>query len=111
MSSEFVWGKPSIHRDFLRHGSDVQWRWRDLAAEVVSSAGDVRESCWRHHVPRPISGAGGTRESEGLGAGSAGFAVTGFGPQLIGLDERIEDREQLAHRGSQGDFLGFPFGQ
>ena len=111
MSSEFVWGEPSNHGDFWRHGSDVQWRWRDLAAEVVSSAGDVLEVCERHRVPRQFAVAGGTSESEGLGARGAGFAVTGFRPQLIGLDERVEDREQLAHRGGQGHFLGFPFGQ
>ena len=77
-----------------------------MAAEVVASAGDVLEFYWRHRVPRPVSIAGGTIESEGLGAGGAGFR-----PQLIGLDERVEDREQLAHRGGQGDFLGFPRSQ
>ena len=33
----------------------------------------------------------------------------GFRPKLIGLDERVEDRDQLSHGGGQSHFLGFPF--
>jgi len=35
----------------------------------------------------------------------------GFRPKLIGLDERVQDREQLSHGCGQGDFFGFPFSQ
>lgn len=36
--------------------------------------------------------------------------LVGFLPKLIGLDERIEDREQHSHGGGQGDFLQLPAG-
>ena len=59
MICEFVLGQPSAYVEFLRHGSDVQWRLRHLAAEVASSGWDVLEFCRKHHGPRQVSVAGG----------------------------------------------------
>ena len=50
------------------------------------------------------------RVEERLGETSDARFV-GFRPELIGLDERVQDREQLSHGRGQGDFLGFPFTQ
>lgn len=32
-------------------------------------------------------------------------------PKFIVLDQGVDDREQLSHRGGQGDFLRFAFGE
>ena len=50
------------------------------------------------------------RVPERLG-GTSGARLAGFLPQLIGLDEGVEDREQLSHGCGQGELLGFPLAQ
>ena len=50
------------------------------------------------------------RVQERLGETSE-VRFVGFCPKLIGLDERVEDGEQLSHGCGQGHLLGFPFTQ
>ena len=52
-----------------------------------------------------VNGAG-----ERLGLGSDARFIWFVGPQHIVLDQRIEDRQQLSHRGGQCDFLRFALG-
>src|SRR5438093_680675 len=70
-----------------------------------------REALWGHNFLRDIQVTGAPRAYHGASGESSDARFVGFRPKLIGLDERVENREQLSHGRGQGHFLEFPLSQ
>ena len=76
----------------------IAWRNGERLCGDTTSPGRSRSTVRQGRIPERL------RETSDA-------CFVGFCPKLIGLDERVEDGEQLSHGGGQGDFLGFAFGQ